>query len=183
MFQLWHGGRRWDGQPEVQPPRKGRCECGPGIYLTTRYERARKCAAGNGIATLVDLADNITWLEQKQLPVQVLQEYVLQTRGFRKRASVLADLEYSAERLGRELIPVNCLVNLCVNHDVLSGEQGLNLARWLVEQGIDASLHCVNLQEQWVVVFNPAIIQRFKAVSAAKVTPEQRELPHIQLSA
>lgn len=32
---MYHGGRSWTGVPSVQPPKRGRAEHGPGIYLTT----------------------------------------------------------------------------------------------------------------------------------------------------
>ena len=183
MIELWHGGRRWNDKPSVQAPRKGRYECGPGIYLTNQYDRARKYAAGNGITTLVSLRENITWLERKEVSLQAMEDYVRQTMGFRKRSLILEDLERTAHRLDRDQLPANCLVNLCVNHDVLSGSQGVNLAHWLVEQGIDASLHVVNLIERWVVVFNPEIIERYRAVPAAQVSLDQRTLPLVNLPA
>ncbi|KVP75582.1 hypothetical protein WJ96_07690 [Burkholderia ubonensis] len=181
---MWHGGRRWTERPAVQPPKQGRYECGPGIYLTNQYERAKhKYARGNGVTTLVSLKSDIAWLERKALPLQDMQEYIRQTRGFRKRDLLLAELDDSASRLGRELIPASYLVNLCVNNDVLSGSQGVSLAAWLVEQGIDASLHTVNLAEQWVIVFNPLVIEHYRAVPAALVSLEQYNLPLVNLPA
>ena len=182
MIEMWHGGRRWNERPAVQTPKQGRYACGPGISLTNQYERARhKYARGNGVTTLVTMKDDISWLEQKNLSLQVLQDYVRQTRGFRKRDALLADLETSANRLSKDLIPASYLVNLCVYHDVLSGSQGVSLAAWLVEQGIDASLYSVNLEEQWVIVFNPAIIERYRTVPAAEVSLEQYKLPRLNL--
>jgi hypothetical protein len=180
MIELWHGGRRWEGGAEIQPPKPGRCECGPGIYLTNRYLRARDYAKAGGVTTLVALRDGIRWLEQAERPLAVLQDYVRTTPRFRKRDTVLADLERYAVRTGRNTVPVGNLVNLCVNHDVLSGNQGLQLAEWLSSEGIDASLHEVNGQEQWVIVFNPAAIRRYEVVSASKVTLAQYDLPLIK---
>ncbi|WP_434715924.1 hypothetical protein [Paraburkholderia sp. A3RO-2L] len=184
MIEFWHGGRRWVDRPTVQPPKQGRYECGPGIYLTNQYERARhKYAKGNGVTTLVGLKDDISWLERKHLPLQDMQDYVRQTPRFRQRELILHELSYSAERLGRDLIPLSYLVNLCVNNDVLSGTQGVALAAWLAEQGVDASLHTVNAVEQWVIVFNPAVIERYRVVPASQVSLEQRSLPLVHLPA
>lgn len=182
MIEMWHGGRRWTERPEVQPPKRGRYECGPGIYLTNQYERARhKYARGNGVTTLVSLKDDISWLEQKSLPLQELEDYVRRTPGLRKREMLLEDLSESASRVGKNQIPVSYLVNLCVYYDVLGGNQGLRLASWLAEQGIDASLYNVNLTEQWVIVFNPAIIEGYRTVSAAEVSLDQYSLPRLNL--
>lgn len=182
MIQLWHGGRRWDAPPVVQPAVRGRYECGSGIYLTNQYARARKYASGGGVTMLVELKEDISWLEHKRISLQLMREYVSQTRGFRRREAVLNDLAESSARLGSDLIPASYLVNLCVNHEVLSGGQGTQLASWLALQGIDASLHTVDAHEQWVVVFNPAAITRHRVVRAADVGLEQYTLPKIQLS-
>jgi len=183
MIELWHGGRRWAESPRIQAPRKGRYECGPGIYLTNQYARARKYAAGNGVTTLTSVRENLTWLERKEVSLQAMEDYVRQTWGFRKRSLILADLERSADRLDRDQLSANYLVNLCVYHEVLSGNQGINLTDWLVEQGIDASLHVVNLIEHWVIVFNPKVIVHYQAVPSAKVSLNQRTLPLVNLPA
>jgi hypothetical protein len=183
-MDFWHGGKRWTERPAVQPPKKGRCECGPGIYLTTSYGTARNTyARGNNVTTLVSLKDDITWLERTELPLQVVLDYVRTTRGFRKRDQILADLENRSFRRKQDVIPVEYLVNLCVNYDALSGNQGIQLAEWLVEQGIDASLHSRGAGEQWVIVFNPRIIERYRVVLSAQVSLEQYTLPLVNLPA
>ena len=181
-IELWHGGRRWLERPTVQPPRKKRYECGPGIYLSTSYERARKYAPGNGTTTRVTLDSNINWLEHKKLPLQAMLDYVRKTSGFRKRDLVACELQALADQRGTDELPLSFLVNLCVCHDVLCGQQGLNLANWLVEQGVDASLHRLNRDEQWVVVFNPHIIKSYQAIPAAQVSLDQRNLSLTTLS-
>jgi hypothetical protein len=66
---------------------------------------------------------------------------------------------------------------------VLSGTPGVALGAWLAEQGVDASLHTVNAVEQWVIVFNPAVIERYRVVPASQVSLEQRSLPLVHLPA
>jgi hypothetical protein len=182
MIEMWHGGRRWTGGPELQAPKAGRYECGPGIYLTNRYLRAVEYAKGGGVTTLVTLRDRLRWLEKSELPLATLQDYVRCARGFRKREAVLDDLERSAARLKRDILPVTYLVNLCTYYEVLNGGQGVRLAQWLSEQGIDASLHSVNGEEQWVIVFNPSAITHYRARPASQVSLEQYELPRIDIA-
>lgn len=169
MITMWHGGRRWAGAPEVRSPKQGRYECGPGIYLTNRYERARKYAKGGGVVQKVTLADGARWLEDTNLPVATLLDYVASARGMAHKASVREDL-LRAERREGDRLPVSYLVNLCVNHEAVAGKAGAALADWLAEQGIDASRHSVNAEEDWIVVFNPKIIRRHVVVSASTVT-------------
>lgn len=177
MIEMWHGGRRWLDKPEVQACRAGRYECGPGIYLTNRYLRARDYAKAGGVTTLVVLKENVRWLETTELSLSTMEAYVRDTPRFRRREKLLADLARSAEHLGRDTLPASYLVNLCVNHELLSGQQGVLLAQWLAEQGVDASLHKLNIQEHWVIIMNPAIIAQYKVVPAASVSLEQYDLP------
>lgn len=181
MMELWHGGARWEGGPEVQPPKAGRYEAGPGIYLTTRYLRARDYARAGKVTTLVTLRDEIRWLEQAKLPLATIDAYVRDTPRFPKRDRILANLARYGEEFDRDAFPVSIFVNTCVNNDVLTGKQGVLIAKWLVEQGIDASLYDKGSGEQWVVVFNPAAIRRHEVVSATKVSLAQYDLPLIKL--
>lgn len=180
MIELWHGGTRWFGTPELQEPRPGRYECGPGLYLTTSYSRAKSYAKGPKVVTRVTLADDIRWLEDARLPLASLVAYVEGTHGFRKRMQVLSDLRAAGLREGDGAVPVSYLVNLCVNHECLSGKQGLLLAKWLASQGIDASLYQRAADEQWVVVFNPKVIVRSKVVPAREVSLNDYNLPLIE---
>lgn len=180
-LELWHGGRRWIDSPAVQAPKKGRYECGPGIYLTNAYERARgKYAKGGGVTTLVTLKDGIRWLETAKLPLEAQLGFVNGTARLHKRAAIERDLHKCAERMRSDLLPACFLVNLCVYHEALSGQPGIQLAAWLAEQGIDASLYSASGAEQWVIVFNPEIIHSFKVVPASEVTDLQREIHPIQ---
>lgn len=177
-IQLWHGSRRWVGSPEIRAPKQGRYECGPGLYLTNRYLRARDYAKAGGVTTLVTLRKEIGWLEKTKLPFDSVLSFIQDTPRLRNRADILE--YFVANRAGSELVPAATLVNLCVNHEAVAGKNGVVLAEWLTAQGIDASLHRVNSQEQWVVVFNPKIIQRYEVIPASKVRLEDYELPLVQ---
>lgn len=180
MIELWHGGRRWDTSPEIRPPKPRRYECGPGIYLTNQYDRARKYAKGGAVTTKVALKDGIQWLESRRMDVDLMLDYVRNAPGFRHRHQVLDDLKRSAEREDRKDIVACTLLNLCVNHEALSGIQGVKLAEWLACNGIEASLHKVSTSEHWVIVFEPKIITRYQVIPAKDVQLEHRSLPLVQ---
>lgn len=185
MTVFWHGGSRWHDRPEVRAPRKGRYECGPGIYLTTSYLRARKYAAGGKVTTLVTLADSVRWLEQAKLPLQQLVDFLRTAPRLRNRHQLIEDflLRQVARQLAMaDLCPVEHLVNLLINAEALTGKVGLYLAEWLSINGIDAARHKPQSQEQWVIVFNPAIIRKYQVVPAAGVSLDKYDLPGIQLS-
>lgn len=184
MIELWHGGSRWEGAPEVRPPRQGKYECGPGVYLTTSYLRARKYAGGNKVTTKVVLADDIRWLERAKLPLRELLDYAKTAPRLPMREQLLADLvrRYAEpESSLDDLCDVSRLVNLLINSESLAGKPGVHLAQWLTSKGIDASLHTPMGAEQWVIVFNPAVIKSYRVVSAKDVTLDEYELPRIEL--
>lgn len=171
---LWHGGRRWDGAPQIRPSSPGRYECGPGIYLTTEYATARKYALGGGYAMKAELHSGIRWLQGARLPLATLIDFVTEAPRLRARSRVLRDLRDAAASHRADAVPAEYLVNCCVNNDALAGDAGPTLAAWLVEHGIDASMHSPRPGEDWVVVFNPAVIGSMRPVSASQINPDER---------
>lgn len=184
MLQAWHGGSRWMGKPEVRAPRKARYECGPGIYLSTRYLTARKYAGGSNVTTLVTLADGVRWLQQAKLPLRELVAFLDKAPRLKGRGAIKEDFLGRATRRGTgmdDAAPVETLVNVLINTESLSGNVGLYLAEWLVSKGIDASLYSAFGQDQWVIVFNPAVIVKHEVVSATNAPLDKYELPKIEL--
>jgi hypothetical protein len=184
MIELWHGGKRWDGRPEVRPSKQGRYECGPGIYLSTNYSTARKYATGGKVVTRVSLADNIGWLERTKLPLKELLHYLDTAPRLPRREAVKRDFLERQDRRSlapNDLCDVARLVNTLINEELLAGKLGVHLAEWLTSKGIDASLHSPRVGEQWVIVFNPAAIKKHTATSPSSVALADYELPFIEL--
>ncbi len=179
-LQLYHGGRRWEGPPEIQAALKGRHECGPGTYFTTRYETARRYSKGGGVVILAELDPGIRWLENVELPVASMRDFVLDQPRLRKRSEILDDLKRAALRLKRDVIPAYYLVNLCINHEALTPQNGPAMAAWLVEHGIDASLYSKDASEEWVIVFNPDSILSFKQVKSNDIDWSSPDLPFVK---
>lgn len=184
MTDLWHGGRRWEGSPEVRPPKQGKYECGPGIYLTTNYLTAKKYGSGGGVTTRVTLATGIRWLQQAKLPVRELVEYLDTAPRLKARQRIKDDFlsRQEARKLSLDdYCDVERLVNLLINESSLAGNLGVHLAAWLTSKGIDASLHSPKTGEQWVIVFNPNVIRKPRVVSATVVELADYDLPAIEL--
>ncbi|WP_087864724.1 hypothetical protein [Comamonas thiooxydans] len=173
-IKLWHGGTRWESKPEIKPVKPGRYEAGPGIYLTSSYERARSYAKGGKVTTLVTLIEKskIRWLESAKVRRQEILKFLYDTPRLRQRDQIV---DYF-DKLEGDLVPASYLVNLCVNYDALTGANGPLLAKWLVSQGIDASLHSPKTGESWVIVFNPEIIKLHTVVPAKMVNLSQYDL-------
>lgn len=181
-FALWHGGMRWDSAPEVQAPRGGRYECGPGIYLSTDYEDAYRYARGGKVTTLVTLTSELSLLENTLLPLDTVVDFVKGLARLKHRKEILTDLRANVARkvdahVGPAEVNAQVLVNLCVNYEAVAGKPGVALARWLAEQGIDAAWHSPHGRKHWLVVFNPKVIKSYKVIRAADVTLDMRHLP------
>lgn len=175
---LWHGSRRWDGRPEIREGRKGRSEHGPGIYLTTNLETAWKYAKGGGKLYLFELDDDLELIEGTRVPVQDVLSFLDNLRRVPKRKQTRADVLRNAERFQDGNMPASVLVNLMVNADATSGENGPALAKFLTDHGIDAD--CVRQSnEDWIILFNPSRAQKWTPMSRTEIPVTMYELPAV----
>lgn len=162
-FQLWHGAQGWGDALEVRSCRKGSYEHGPGIYLTTKLDTAKHYARGAGCLVEFELAPTTRWLEDSHIEIAAAVGFLNDRSGLRHRAAIINDLNRNLERMQQRdptttKIWAPVLVNLCVNHEALTSDHGPALARFLVEQGIDASHANAKYDESWVVLFNPEVV-------------------------
>jgi len=175
-YQFWHGAQGWENVIEIRPCRKNSYEHGPGLYLTTSLHTAKHYGKGKGCLVELELAPTTRWLEDSTLPMAEVQAFLKDRAGLRRRPEILADLDRHLRQL-RERDPTatriraTVLVNLCVNHEALTADHGPALARFLVDQGIDASRAQEKYSESWVVLFNPAVVTRKVRHRIATVDP------------
>jgi GNAT superfamily N-acetyltransferase len=164
---LYHGSQRWEGPPQIVAHRKGHAEHGPGIYLTTSWSRARLYAMGGGAVYRMELDPALGWLEEARLPLPATTVWIRGLSRLRDREDILHTLERGAARAGGPF-PASLLVNAFVKADVASGQHGPALAAFLSRRGIDASLKHKE-GEDWVVLFNPAKVQKVERLSPKQV--------------
>jgi hypothetical protein len=152
-FNLYHGSHRWEGPPRIVPLRPGHAEHGPGIYFTTSRETAQKYAKGGGKVGFFSIQAPRAWAHEVQLDIDDVLPLIGKIRGAQKRKSIQEDVERIKHRLYGE-----SLINLFVNARVSHGEDGVILAEYLVDRGVDAVRMKNNINEMWVVVVNPLIV-------------------------
>lgn len=179
VFLMWHGSRRWDGSSEIRPPRAGRYEAGPGIYLTNRYMTARKYAKGGGVTFLVEVDRSLRLADDALIPLDRALAFIKEAPRMRHKAEIAADLKSNTARHNTDSVKATVLINLMVNYEAGAGTAGIALARFLREQGVDASLEPQSGKEDWLVVINPKIIRSMKRISASDVPLNMYDLPSI----
>ena len=168
---FYHGAQRWEGAPTVVTHRKGHAEHGPGIYLTTSWERANDYAKGSGSVYRVKLEPGTRWLQDARIEADVMRAFVKGLARLKGRKEILETLDRMEQRLGPNL-QAEFLVNAFVNRDAASGQHGPALAAFLTEHGVDASHVRVHAGEDWVVVFNPQIV-----CAVERLAPKQVRAP------
>lgn len=177
-ISFWHGARNWEGPPEIRPARAKRAEHGPGIYLTTRYETAKKYAKGGGKVMLVHVDEPLAMLSDARVTLATMESFLRATPRVKSRAAIIADLRGGAARMNSESsMPLSHLVNLMVNHDAAVGSAGVELARFLVSLGVDADV-VTWADEDWLVLFN---VNKIASVVPGKPsTTEEWNLPLVR---
>jgi len=173
---LWHGSRRWDGAPEIREGRKRRSAHGPGIYLTTSLETAWRYAKGGGRLYLFELDDDLGLVDQRTISLQAILDFLRELRRVPGRKEIAAGVRRVADSFHVDAVSAAILVNLMVNADALSGENGPSLAHFLSAHGIDAD--CVRQSnEDWIILFNPARVRKFTPMSRTTIPVSMYDLP------
>lgn len=183
-LRLYHGGQRWTGSAEIRPHRRGEAEHGPGIYLTTSWETARRYARGGGAVYEVALRPPRLWLEDARLSLADAESVVAEILGRGRRLErVLASLRSASGRSPDGSLPACVLLNSFVNSDPASGGTGRDLASALARRGIGASL-VHQSGEDWVVVLDPSLVRRVRRLAPKDVDAAgfEFDLPRLHLA-
>jgi hypothetical protein len=179
-LQLWHGGRNLESNyTTFSHSSKGRWEYGPGLYLTTHYERARDYAKGGGKTYLVTLEEGND-LNHVFINIALVNEFVNQYIIKSKQTQLLEDLYTNMTRSKTAPnISANILVNLIINNEAMQNTKTVHLNKFLVDNGVDYGYvsNFGGRPETVVVVFNLQKIKRVKAIQAKDVTLELFEMP------
>lgn len=156
-FTLWHGAQRWDGKPGLRAPRVGHAEHGAGLYCTTEYMTAKKYAAGAGSTRLMTIDSSLRLLENIRIEPDAMIAAIKAIPRLRAKQAILDDIGWCAERSKSDTIGLNTAINLAAHHRALSGTPAVAISEFVASQGADASLY-ERSGEDWLVIFNPAIV-------------------------
>ncbi len=164
---LYHGGQSWSGPAEIRKHRKGHAEHGPGIYLTTSWNTAKKYSKGGGSVYRLEVSPPRLWSDEASIPTRDIDKFVLGIFGRGKKYKLFMDgVNRVASRTG-ESIPATSFIAIGVNNDVNIGAPGVAMAKFLSELGIGASRVSMG-SEDYVVVHDPSLV-----VSVNRVVPKE----------
>lgn len=169
---LWHGGRDLEySYKSFQSSKKGRWEHGPGVYLTTHYERASSYAKGGGKTYLVEFSEGND-IENVKIPLNEVYEFVNSYVIKKKTKEVLDCIINNANRTSDDnSIKASYFLNIMINFDAIMPSKTEKLNEFLVNKGADYSI--VNRfggrDETVFVIFNNCLIKKVKAIPAKEV--------------
>lgn len=183
-LKLWHGSNRWEGPPQIQTCEKGKHEHGPGIYCTTNLDTAHKFMKRAGRVVEFEVDANIGWLETEKLPFESVMRFVKESSNIKKKRVLMDDLNsyYNRDGMNRSdgLIRAVVLVNLAIKNESMTGEGGQEVARFLVANGIHASLAKESEEDNWVLLFDPEKIESVRVLSSKDLDWKNPVLPSIK---
>jgi len=140
---LWHGAQRWTGPPRILPAKTHKdVEYGPGFYLTTSPEVARKYAKGGGRLLRFEVETPLVWVDSVRVPAKDVIRFVREVPRLKQRKALLDDVvEHAlrAEQAGRSGVVADVLGNLMNYYKTDHGEPGVELVRFYLDHGIDAA--------------------------------------------
>lgn len=170
---LYHGGRglEYGGYREVVANAKGRWEHGPGLYLTTSYERAMSYAKGGRKVYKVVIKQGND-IRSAMIPYQAVENFVKQYVVGAKRKSIMEDIKRTMSRMKIDTVPATAFINLLINSDAMKSSYTPQLNDFLVDNNIDYAI--VNsyggADETVVALFNRDLIQSAIPVGKEKIT-------------
>ena len=148
---LWHGGDL-DTTQDYIAHRGGRWEYGPGLYLTTHYDTAKKYAKGSRKLYRVVVRKGID-LPDANIKMDAVKDFVNVCVIKSKRKDVLERLTKHAKgsSLNGEIF-----VNVMVNEEAVKNTDTGKLREFLVRNGVDYAIvdNAFGWHERMVVVFN-----------------------------
>lgn len=180
IITLWHGGRNLNKYDlDFRPAKQGRWEYGPGLYLTTHYETARKYAKGGGKTYLISLEEGND-IESSLLSLSEVSYFANANVVKSKQKDFLEDIYDNVRRMGTDTnVHASVFLNLIINSDLVKGQKVSELNNFLIANKIDYSIvnRFSGRDETVLALFNLSKITDIKPIPANEVGLDRFELP------
>ena len=160
-LELWHGGNIKDSFDETISHKKGRFEYGPGLYLITHYDTAKKYAKGNRKLYKITIREgndaNDVFIDISKVN-QFIKEVVIRNK---QKEILLAISKYENKIRG------SYFINIMINYNAIKPSDSYKMRQFLVDNGIDYYMidNPFGWRELMVVVFNFRVIIKKEIIS------------------
>jgi len=176
---FWHGGNL-DMYDDYVAHKGGRWEYGPGLYLITHYDTAKKYAKGSRKLYRVTVEKGVDVYDAK-LPLEVIQTFINTYVSKTLRKGILERLQ---TRSANGNAPAFMFLNLMINGVPGGGKTAVKntdtdkLRQFLVSNGIDYALvdNPFGWHEKMLVLFNMQKVVK-KEIISPKDKIEVYDLP------
>lgn len=179
-IKLWHGGRNLESDYlEFKGSKKDRWQHGPGLYLTTHYDRASQYAKGNGKTYMVTIEEGND-IKDISIDISFINEFVICNVKKSKQKEILNDIYQNMNRMNSNpLVKAEVFLNLIINHDAITIPKTKLLNKFLVNHNVDycAVNNYGGRDEKILVVFNNKKIKSVKPLYSKDVVLEDYQLP------
>jgi hypothetical protein len=151
ILTLWHGGNLEMGLDNVKH-KGGRWEYGPGLYLTTHYDTAKKYAKGSRkLYRIVVRKGND--IKDVMIPISAIQEFSDKYFIRSKKKEVESRIQ---KYIKDDKVPADIFLNIVCNEQAIKNTTTDNLRSFLVEQDVDYGIvdNAFGWHETMLVLFD-----------------------------
>lgn len=175
---FYHGGKdlEYNWRDMTSNSGKGRFEYGPGLYLTTSYERARSYAKGGKKVYLVKVDMNPSENSHNvNVKDEDVKEFLRLNVGKAKGAVILKDLEKWTKE---GMLPIDIMVNLLINDEAIVAKNTSALRKFMASNGAKYTVvkNFGGSGETVLVVIDPSIIKSVKTTQSKDVSTDDYSL-------
>jgi hypothetical protein len=161
-MQFWHGGNL-DDYNDIIAQKNGRYEYGPGLYLTTHYDTAKKYAKGSRKFYLISVEKGND-INKSILNLDLVKDFIFKYVIKNKQKEILQRIEkYNIDNTIKAYI----FNNILLNEKALSPKNTSNLRQFLIDNGIDYEIvdNPFGWGEKMMVLYNMKKIKDVKIIS------------------
>lgn len=172
--KMWHGGRNLEYSYKEITNAKGLWEYGPGLYLTTSYDRAYKYAKGGG-STYQILVEEGNDISKVNIDINKVFDFINNYIKNNKKKELLSDIKNHMDRMNKtNELSAEVFVNLIINLEAINKTKTSNLCQFLVNNNVDYSVvkNYAGSDETVLVIHNRNKIKKVDKILAKDVNTD-----------
>jgi hypothetical protein len=176
ILTLWHGGNL-ESNEEMIAHKSGRWEYGPGLYLTTHYDTARKYSKGSRklykivVRKGTNIRDVMLPMNHSKGSTAIYNNVYSFIHAFVPKKKQQEIIDRIKPHIKNETISADTFLNIMVNEKAIKNTDTDSLREFLVQHGVDYSIvsNAFGWHETMIVLFNMKLI-----VSKTIVKPKDK---------